>query len=72
MLQITVTLSADQEKVIEEMRKLEHDGIVKIQEHVPTLILTVPDQRNDEKVIAALAKLARKGLVTGFESKWVK
>ena len=72
MLQITVTLAADQEKVIEEARKLEREGIAKIHEHVPTLILNVPDHRNDEKVIATLAKLARKGLVTEFRSSWIK
>jgi hypothetical protein len=32
----------------------------------------VPDQRNDEMVIAALARLARKGFVTEFKSKWIK
>jgi transcriptional regulator of NAD metabolism len=72
MLQITVTLSANQEDVIEEVRRLEREGIAKIHEHTPTLILNVPDQRNEEKVIAALAKLARKGLVTEFRSSWVK
>ena len=51
---------------------MEREGIAKIHEHVPTLILNVPDHRNDEKVIATLAKLARKGLVTEFRSSWVK
>ena len=72
MLQITVTLAADQEKVIDEARRLEREGIAKIHEHVPTLILNVPDHRNEEEVIAALAKLARKGLVADFRSSWVK
>jgi hypothetical protein len=72
MLQITVTLTANQEKVMEEARRLEREGIAKIHEHMPTLILNVPDHRNEEKVIAALAKLARKGLVADFRSSWVK
>jgi hypothetical protein len=72
MLQITVTLSANQEKVMEEVRRLEHEGIAKIHEHTPALILTVPDHRNDEKVIATLARFARKGFVTEFKSRWVK
>jgi hypothetical protein len=72
MLQITVTVSAEQEKVIEEARRLEREGIAKIHEHTPTLILNVPDHRNEEKVIVELAKLARKGLVTDFRSSWVK
>jgi hypothetical protein len=58
MLQITVTVSANHEKVMEEAQILELEGIAKIHEHTSTLILNVPDQRNDEKVIAALAKLA--------------
>ena len=56
MLQITVTVSANHEKVMEEAQILELEGIAKIHEHTSTLILNVPDQRNDEKVIAALAK----------------
>jgi hypothetical protein len=72
MLQITVTMSANQEKVIEEARRLERAGIAKIHEHVPTLILNVPNQRDEEKVIAVLAKLARKGFVADFRSSWVK
>jgi len=72
MLQITVTVSANHEKVMEEAQILELEGIAKIHEHTSTLILNVPDQRNDEKVIAALAKLARKGLVTEFRSRWIK
>jgi hypothetical protein len=72
MLQITVTLSASQEKVLEEARKLEREGIAKIHEHTPTLILNVPDHRNEDEVIAALARLARKGLVTEFKSRWVR
>jgi hypothetical protein len=72
MLQITVTLTANQEKVMEEARRFEHEGIAKIHEHVPTLILNVPDHRNEEKVIVALAKLAREGLVSDFKSSWVK
>ena len=66
MLQITVTVSANHEKVMEEAQILELEGIAKIHEHTSTLILNVPDQQNDEKVIAALAKLARQGLVTEF------
>ena len=72
MLQITITVSANQEKVMEEARRLEREGIAKIHEHTPTLTLNVPDQRNDEMVIAALARLARKGFVTEFKSKWIK
>lgn len=72
MLQITVTLSANQEKVIEEIQRLEREGIARIEEHAPTLIVTVPDHRNDEKVIAILAEFARKGFVTEFKSKWLK
>ena len=71
-MQITVTVSANHEKVMEEAQILELEGIAKIHEHTPTLILNAPDQRNDEKVIAALAKLARKGLVTEFRSRWIK
>ena len=66
MLQITVTVSANHEKVMEEAQILELEGIAKIHEHTSPLILNVPDQQNDEKVIAALAKLARQGLVTEF------
>ena len=51
---------------MEEAQILELEGIAKIHEHTSTLILNVPDQQNDEKVIAALAKLARQGLVTEF------
>jgi hypothetical protein len=72
MLQISVTLSADQEKVIEAARKLEREGIAKIHQQTPALILNVPDHRNEEKVITTLAKLARKGLVTDFQSSWIK
>jgi hypothetical protein len=72
MLQITVTLTANQEKVMEEARRLEREGIAKIHENLPTLILNVPDHRNEEKVIAPLAKLARNGLVADFRSSWVK
>jgi hypothetical protein len=72
MLQITVTLTANQEKVMAEARRLEREGIAEIHEHVPTLILNVPDHRNEEKVIAALAKLTRNGLVADFRSSWVK
>ena len=39
--------------------------------HMPILILNVPDHRNDETVISVLAKLARKGLVTEFRSRWI-
>ena len=73
MLQITVTLSANQGKVMEEIRGLEHEGKAKIvQEQLPTLIMDVPDHRNEEKVISALARFARKGFVTGFESRWIR
>ena len=72
MLQITVTLSANQENVIDEIQRLEREGIAKIEEQAPHLVLTVPDHRNEEKVITALAKFARKGFVTEFKSKWVK
>jgi hypothetical protein len=65
-------MSANQEKVMEEARRLEREGIVKVHEHTPTLILNVPDHRNDEMVIAELARLSRKGFVTEFRSKWVK
>jgi hypothetical protein len=71
MLQITITIGANQEKVMEEARRLEREGIAKIHEHIPTLILNVPDQRDEETVIAALARLARKGFVADFKSKWV-
>jgi hypothetical protein len=72
MLQITVTVTAKQEKVLEESRRLEREGLVKIQEYTPDLILNVPDHANEEVVIAALAGLARKGLVTEFRSRWVE
>ena len=72
MLQIAVTLSADQEKVIEAARKLEREGIANIHQQTPALVLNVPDHRNEEKVIVALAKLAREGLVSDFKSSWVK
>ena len=55
-----------------EARRLEREGIAKIDEHIPTLSLNVPDQRNEEMVIAALARLARKGFVTEFKSKRIK
>ena len=71
MLQITVTVSAEQAKVMEEAQRLEREGVVKIHEHIPTLILNVPDHQNEEKAIAILAKLARKGLVTEFRSRWI-
>jgi hypothetical protein len=41
-------------------------------EQTPTLTLNVPDRRNEEMVIATLARLARKGFVTEFKSKWIK
>ena len=72
MLHIAVTICANHKKVMEEARRLEREGIAEIHEHTSTLILNVPDQRNDEKVIAALAKLARKGLVTEIRSRWIK
>ena len=68
MLQITGTICANHEKVMEEARRLEHEGIAKIDKHIPTLILNVPDHRNEEMVIAALARLMRKGFVTDFRS----
>jgi len=68
MLQITVTICANHKKVMEEARRLEREGIAKIDEHIPTLILNVPDHRNEEMVIAALARLMRKGFVTDFKS----
>ena len=68
MLQITVTICANHEKVMGEARRLEREGIAKIDEHIPTLILDVPDHRNEEMVIAALARLMRKGFVTDFRS----
>jgi hypothetical protein len=71
MLQITITVSANQEKVMEEARRLEREGIAKLHEHIPALILDVPDHQNEEKVIAVLATLARKGFVTEFKSRWV-
>ena len=68
MLQITVTICANHEKVMGEARRLEREGVAKIDEHIPTLILDVPDHRNEEMVIAALARLMRKGFVTDFKS----
>jgi hypothetical protein len=38
---------------------------------MPTLILTVPDDRNEEKVITVLAELAHKGFVAEFETRCV-
>ena len=72
MLQNTITMSANHDKVTEEVRRLEREGIAQVHEHTPTLILNVLDHRNDEMVIAALARLSRKGFVTEFKSKWVK
>ena len=71
MLQITVTVCANEKKVKEEARRLELEGVV-IHEQTPTLTLNVPDRRNEEMVIATLARLARKGFVTEFKSKWIK
>ena len=59
------------EKVMGEARRLEREGIAKIDEHIPTLILNVPDHRNEEMVIAALARLTRNGFVTDFKSERV-
>jgi hypothetical protein len=59
-------------KVMEEARRLEREGIAKIHEHFPCLVLNVPDHRNEEKMISELAKLSRKGLVTEFKSSWIK
>jgi hypothetical protein len=70
-LQITLTVCANPDKVTEEARRL-REGLAKIHEYTPTLILTVPDHANEEVVIATLAGLARKGLVTEFRSTWVK
>ena len=72
MLQITVTVCANEKKVMEEARRLELEGIVKIHEQIPTLTVNVPDRRNEEMVFATLAKLARNGFVTEFNSKWIK
>ena len=72
MLQITVTVTANPHKVTEEARRLEREGVAKIHEYTPNLILNVPDHANEEVVIATLAGLARKGLVTEFRSRWVK
>ena len=68
MLQISVTICANHEKVMGEARRLEREGVAKIDEQIPTLILNVPDHRNEEMVIAALARLMRKGFVTDFRS----
>ena len=68
LLQITVTICANHEKVMGEARRLEREGIANIDERIPTLILNVPDHRNEEMVIAALARLMRKGFVTDFKS----
>jgi hypothetical protein len=72
MLQITVTVCANEKKVMEEARKLELEGIVKLHDQTPTLTVNVPDRQNEEMVIATLARLARKGFVTEFKSKWIK
>jgi len=60
ILQITLTVCANPDKVTEEARRLEREGLAKIHEYTPTLILTVPDHANEEVVIATLAGLARK------------
>ena len=49
MLQITVTVCANEKKVMEEARRLELEGVV-IHEQTPTLTLNVPDRRNEETV----------------------
>jgi hypothetical protein len=72
MLQITVTVCANEKKVMEEARRLELEGIVKLHEQTPTLTVNVPDPRNDAMVIETLARLARKGFVTEFKSKRIK
>jgi hypothetical protein len=54
MLQITVTLTANQEKAMAEARRLEREGIAKIHEHVPTLILNVPDHRGVPRGLLAV------------------
>ena len=41
----------------------------KVEGDPPTLILDVSEHRNEEKVISALAGLARKGFVTEFRSR---
>ena len=71
MLQISVTICANHEKVMGEARRLEREGVAKIDEHIPTLTLNVPDHRNEEMVIAVLAKLTRNGFVTDFKSEQV-
>ena len=67
----TVTVCANEKKVMEEVRRLELEGVV-IHEETPTLTLNVPDRRNEETVIATLARLARRGFVTEFKSKLIK
>lgn len=72
MLQITLTVCAQPDKVMEVAQRLEREGLAKILERTPNIILSVPEQTNEEVVIAALAGLARKGLVAEFRSVRVK
>jgi len=72
VLQITVTVSANKNRVMEEAQKLELEGIAQIHEQPLTLTLNDPEQRNEAMVIEILARLARKGFVTEFKSKWIK
>ena len=72
MLQITMTVTASQQKVMDKARGLERAGLVKIHEHIPNLVLNLPDRANERKVIAVFAKLSRAGWVTAFKSKRVR
>jgi hypothetical protein len=72
MLQITMTVTASQEKVMDEARGLERPGLVRIHEHIPNLVLNLPDGANEGRVIAVFARLSRAGMITGFTSKRVK
>ena len=65
-------MCANEKKVMEEARKLELEGIVKLHEQTPTLTVNVPDRRHEEMVIATLARFARKGFVTEFKSKRIE
>lgn len=72
MLQITVTVSASQEKVLDEARQLERAGLVELHENLPSLVLNLVGRANEKRVIGTLAKLSRLGLVTDFRSRWIK
>ena len=67
MLQITMTVAASQEKVMDKARVLERAGLVKIHEQIPNLVLNLLDRANERKVIAVLARLS-----TGFSSKRIE